>query len=198
MGSTQILLRSDALQLSKALGTRFSTNGDTFGVINPTREIVNATLGPMITSIARFKNNDTNNNNNMSFSIEDLGIPRMFAEVLPSLFYYMSLHKSSMSFLPKLNLIHIFNETILRKINDLHTKEELFKVNDGLDISSSNTLISKISEIITDLQRITVDEKTRAQSTDERVRNMLMLFGMGVDGNPPTAIWFLMITRILI
>jgi hypothetical protein len=45
LGSTEILLRSDALQLSKALGTRFSTNGDTFGVINPTREIVNATLG---------------------------------------------------------------------------------------------------------------------------------------------------------
>ena len=45
-------------QLSKFLGTRFSTNGDTFGVINPTREIVDASLGPMITSIARFKSND--------------------------------------------------------------------------------------------------------------------------------------------
>ena len=91
-------------------------------------------LGPMITSIARFKSNDSNNNG-MPFSIEDLGIPRMFAEVMPSMFYHMGLYKSATSFLPKINLIDIFNQTIIKKINNLRTERIYTKVNEGLDIS---------------------------------------------------------------
>ncbi len=37
----------------------FSTNGDTFGVINHTKENVDASRGPMQTSIAKFKNKET-------------------------------------------------------------------------------------------------------------------------------------------
>ena len=46
---------------------------------------------------------------------------------------------------------------------------ELFKLVEGLDITSSSILTSKIAEIITNLDRITVDDKTRSQLPDERV-----------------------------
>jgi hypothetical protein len=59
LGSTEILLRSKNLQLSNTLGTRFSTNGDLFGVINPTKESIDATRGPQITSIVTYRDNNT-------------------------------------------------------------------------------------------------------------------------------------------
>ena len=68
LGSSEILLRSKNLQLSNTLGTHFSTNGDLLGIINPTKENVDASRGPITTSIVRFKNND---NGNFAFSIED-------------------------------------------------------------------------------------------------------------------------------
>lgn len=71
LGSTEILLKSRNLQLSSKLGQRFSTNGDLLGVINPTKEIVDASRGPVTTSIARFKNTNTGK---FAFSIEDEGI----------------------------------------------------------------------------------------------------------------------------
>ena len=82
LGSTQILLRSKQLLLSNSLGTHFSTNGDIFGVITPTKEIVDASRGPMQTSIVRLMNKDTKG----LFSIEDLGIPKMFGDVLSPVF----------------------------------------------------------------------------------------------------------------
>jgi choline dehydrogenase-like flavoprotein len=62
LGSTEILWRSknqNKLDISDAIGTHFSTNGDTFGVIHPTKEDVDSSRGPMQTSIAKFKNDKT-------------------------------------------------------------------------------------------------------------------------------------------
>jgi choline dehydrogenase-like flavoprotein len=178
LGSTEILLRSKNLQLSNTLGTHFSTNGDLLGIINPTKENVDASRGPITTSIVRFKNNDSGN---FAFSIEDEGIPRMFAEVLATIFDQMVLQKGANSFVPETNLVDMFRQIIINKINDPRIMNELFKLVEGLDITSSSILTSKIAEIITDLDRITVDDKTRAQSPDERVRNILMLGGIGID-----------------
>jgi cholesterol oxidase len=178
LGSTEILLRSKALQLSNMLGTNFSTNGDLLGIINPTKENVDASRGPITTSIVRFKNN---NSDNFAFSIEDEGIPRMFAEVLATIFDQMVLQKGANSFIPQTNLIDMFRQIIINKINDSSVMNELFKLIEGLDITSSSILMNKVAEIITDLDRITLDDKTRAKSPDERVRNILMLGGIGID-----------------
>lgn len=104
----------------------------------------------------------------------------MFAEVLATIFDQMVLQKGANSFVPETNLVDMFRQIIINKINDPRIMNELFKLIEGLDITSSSLLTSKIAEIITDLDRITVD-KTRAQSPDERVRHILMLGGIGID-----------------
>ena len=72
LGSTELLLKSTKLDLSSQLGGKFSTNGDFFGIINPTKYNVDASRGPLLTSIALFKDDDKGQ---FAFSIEDLGIP---------------------------------------------------------------------------------------------------------------------------
>jgi choline dehydrogenase-like flavoprotein len=177
LGSTEILLKCRNLQLSSKLGQRFSTNGDLLGVINPTKEIVDASRGPITTSIARFKNTNTGK---FAFSIEDEGIPKMFAEVFATLFDEMSWQKGA-SLVPNKNLIDRFNEVIISKINNPDTMNRLLKLIEGLDLSSSNILTNKIIEVITDLRRLTLDDKRRAQSPEERVYHILMLGGIGID-----------------
>jgi choline dehydrogenase-like flavoprotein len=177
LGSTEILLKCRNLQLSSKLGQRFSTNGDLLGVINPTKEIVDASRGPITTSIARFKNTNTGK---FSFSIEDEGVPKMFAEVFATLFDEMSWQKGA-SLVPNKNLIDRFNEVIISKINNPDTMNRLLKLIEGLDLSSSNILTNKIIEVITDLRRLTLDDKRRAQSPEERVYHILMLGGIGID-----------------
>jgi hypothetical protein len=92
LGCTEILLRCKSLRLSKSLGSGFSTNGDMFGIINPTKEIVDASRGPIQTSIARF--NDSKGN--FVFSIEDVGIPKMFAEIFATISDIMKDQRGSM------------------------------------------------------------------------------------------------------
>ena len=82
LGSVELLLKSKKLELSDMLGKRFSTNGDLFGIVTPTKYHVDASKGPTITSIARFKDD----NGEFAFSIEDVGIPQMFAEVFDTIF----------------------------------------------------------------------------------------------------------------
>jgi hypothetical protein len=48
----------------------------------------------------------------------------------------------------------------MKKLDGLQMKEELSMV--ALDLSPSNTLINKIGEIITDIRRIVLGDKTRA------------------------------------
>ena len=54
LGSTELLLKSKKLDLSGTLGSKFSTNADLFGIINPTKYNVDASRGPTQTSIALF------------------------------------------------------------------------------------------------------------------------------------------------
>ena len=144
LGSTEILWRSKKqgkLDISDTIGTRFSTNGDMFGVINPTKEIVDASRGPMQTSIARFKHQG-----NFAFSVEDIGIPKMFAELVAGLFDFMASKKGNALFSSK-NLVDLFRETIVNRINDIGTMEHLFKLLEGLNLVSSDVLVNKINDI---------------------------------------------------
>jgi len=178
LGSTEILWRSKKqgkLDISDTIGTHFSTNGDMFGVINPTKEIVDASRGPMQTSIARFKHQG-----NFAFSVEDIGIPKMFAELVAGLFDFMASQKGNALFSSK-NLVDLFRETIVNRINDKGTMEHLSKLLEGLNLVSSDVLVNKINDIKTVLEKLTLDDRRRAQSPEERVSNILMLFGIGTD-----------------
>ena len=137
LGSTEILFKcknSQSLQLSDMLGKKFSTNGDLLGVINPTKENVDATRGPITTSIARFKNPDTGA---IPFCIEDEGIPKMFAELLATIFDRMSSQKGD-GLLPTENFSDHFREIVFRyiDINDRQVMDQLLRLIEGIDLSS--------------------------------------------------------------
>ncbi|HKU84635.1 MAG TPA: GMC oxidoreductase [Candidatus Nitrosocosmicus sp.] len=82
IGSTEILLKSlsttrntgQKLKLSTRVGKGYSTNGDLLGVVTPTKDNIHATRGPMVTSAIRFKESP-----NFVYTIEDTGIPKIFA-----------------------------------------------------------------------------------------------------------------------
>jgi choline dehydrogenase-like flavoprotein len=178
LGSTEILLRSkNHLELSDKLGTRFSTNGDTFGVINPTRDNVDSSRGPMQTSISKFKNRESNA---FEFSIEDLGLPKMFAEILPILFNIMALQKQAGSFLPQINLVDLVRQNILPTINKSTTRQLMSRLLTDLHISPES-ITDEIAEILRKIGEFDSHKKLREQSLDERVRYIMLLFGIGLD-----------------
>ena len=172
LGSTEILLRSKNLNLSKTLGTQFSTNADLFGVINPTKESIDPTTGPTITSIVKLKNKIATNER--IFSIEDIGIPKMFAEVFATIFDLMFQQKQARSFIDILKDI-IFGYRYVRTTDYL---AELIKV---FDTNSSNILVAKIKEISHLLERTVLHSNKNLQFSEDRVNNILILFAMGVD-----------------
>src|SRR5215203_1451142 len=179
LGSTEILLRcknSRSLELSDMLGKKFSTNGDLLGVINPTKENVDASRGPITTSIARFFSNP--NTKAFAFSIEDEGIPKMFAELAATIFEEMSAQKQEDSILPTKNLVDHFREKIFRfiDINDTQTMNQLLKLIEGIDLSSLLHLSTKLTDLIRFLTKGT-------ESAEERVSNILMLGGIGRDNS---------------
>jgi len=110
LGSTEILLRSGSLRKSGVVGRRFSTNGDTFGVVSPTREPVDADRGPLLTSIARYGRAGS-----LEYSLEDLGIPKMFGELLPALLGAMELGKKADSVVPQTNLRDLFRRHVVER-----------------------------------------------------------------------------------
>lgn len=178
LGSTEILFRcktSRSLELSDMLGKKFSTNGDLLGVINPTREIVDATRGPITTSIARFRNP---NFRDAPFCIEDEGIPKMFAELLATIFEEMSAQKKEDSLLPTKNFVDLFRDRVFRfvDINDSLIMDQLLKLIEGIDLSSLFNLSTGLSDLIGFVTKGT-------ESAEERVSNILMLGAMGRDNS---------------
>jgi choline dehydrogenase-like flavoprotein len=116
---------------------------------------------------------------NFAFS-EDIGIPKMFAELVAELFDFMASQKQNALFSNN-NLVDLFREKILNRINDRETMDHLFKLSEGLNLVSSEVLVNKINDIKTVLEKLTLDDRGRAQSPEERVSNILMLFGIGTD-----------------
>jgi cholesterol oxidase len=177
LGSTEILLKSKKLNLSNMLGKKFSTNGDLFGVINPTKHNVDSTRGPTQTSIALFEDN-----NNFTFSIEDVGIPRMFADVFATIFDIMKEQKGSIAlkpFIPNKSFTTLFTQMVLNNINfdNPETINILSKLN-GLDIPTLSTFINIFSNLVNLFSKNKLN-----RSPEERVSNILVLFGIGRDIN---------------
>lgn len=192
LGSTEILLRSTAkLKLSKKLGFQFTTNGDLLGVINPTKEVVDASRGPIVTSIVAFKDS----NGKFAYTIEDSGIPKMFAEIFATMFDTMASQKlgsltsggmragithrilsryGSSAGLIISNPTGLFSRLIL---NNDRVMSILQGMLDGQGLTYSDEIESTL-ERAKDLVR---DKKRPFAAPEERVHNMLMLSGMGVD-----------------
>jgi cholesterol oxidase len=175
LGSTEILLRSKNLRLSNTVGTHFSTNGDLFGVINPTKESVDASRGPQITSIVRYRDSSTRSATDKIFCIEDIGIPKMFAEIFATIFEIMVREKGARNF------VDIFKDIIVNKVTDSKTRGHLAQLIKGLEIRSSNVLVGMIKELAQDLEKILLGSNKILLSPEERVNNILILFGMCAD-----------------
>lgn len=176
LGSTEILLRSKKLELSiKKIGSNFSTNGDIFGIISHTKEIVDASRGPTITSIARFIDNDVNAGPAKFYSIEDIGIPKMFAEIIAIMSDLVVLNQQGFRLLTFQKLIQSLKDLI----HNYQTRHQLSKLVQSFDIEGFNNLTTKLSEILIALSR------RQFVSPSETVNNILILFGMGQDNDPP-------------
>jgi cholesterol oxidase len=177
LGSTEILLKSKRLKLSDMLGKKFSTNGDFFGIVNPTKYNVDSSRGPMLTSIALFKDNE----GSFAFSIEDLGIPKMFADAFASIFNILQKHKGSIPsepYRPDKSFLKLFNQRILNKINfDYENRNMFSKIVNRLDISVIAGIINIFSVLVNFFSG------NSNQSPEERVSNILVLFGIGRDIN---------------
>lgn len=175
LGSTEILLRSkNNLQLSDKIGKQFSTNGDLLGVINPTIEKVDASRGPITTSIVRF-----NKSGNFSFSIEDDGIPKMFADLFAFMFNMLSERQLEQKNTGKTRKLIGDNPTgLLSKLvlnRDLNSIINTLVTGGGIPPSDTfDTIISAVKGIIK-------DKNIPSASAEERVYNLLMLSGIGID-----------------
>ena len=179
LGSTELLLKSKKLDLSSKVGSKFSTNGDFFGIINPTKHNVDASRGPTQTSIALFKDDK---NGQFTFSIEDVGIPKMFAEVFATIFDRMKEEKGSVAsspFIPRKSFITLFTELLLNNVNidDPRTQNILANLMDGFNISILSTLGRVLSTLLG------IFSNTANLTPEERVSNTLVLFGIGRDNN---------------
>lgn len=184
LGSTEILLKSKKLNLSDMLGKEFSTNGDFFGIINPTKYKVDSTKGPLLTSIALF-----NTDNKFAFSIEDLGIPRMFADVFATIFDIMKEQKGSIQlkpFIPNKKFTSLFTQMVLNNINfdNPETRNILSKLK-GLDIPTLSTFLNIFSNLVNLLSNNKLN-----RSPEERVSNILILFGIGRDINKDSKLFW--------
>ena len=178
LGSTGILLRSKGLRMSGAVGRRFSTNGDTFGIVSPTKEAVDADRGPLLTSIARYGDKKTGS---LEFSLEDLGVPKMFGEVLPPLLWAMALQKEAGSIVPKTSLGDLFKKHVVSKVTSDHAGSELPRALEGLGARSSRVLTEAAAKVRGGLGELKLDAEAMATPPEDRLQNVIVLFGMGRD-----------------
>lgn len=175
LGSTEILLRSKDLELNRQiLGSKFSTNGDMLGVITPTKYVVDASRGPIVTSIAKFARN---NNNNFELSIEDSGIPKMFADLFAYLFNLMI--KDKEGFIPQANFIDLIQREFISDIlNNRQIMKSLVNLVQVPNLQPSPAVGMLISSFV---NSINYTLGNTSPSPEQRVNNILMLSGMGID-----------------
>ena len=179
IGSTELLLRCkklNKLQLSDKVGKQFSTNADILGVINPTEDFVDVTRGPIVTSIAKFKDG-SNGNNDFAYSIEDSGFPKMFADIFAFIFNQMTSNKTG--YIPDKGFIDylqmIFVDRILNNSNVIKILTNLLE-SQPLTLSTVG-----LEPIITALRTLITDPTRPLAAGEERVSHMLWLSGMGID-----------------
>jgi choline dehydrogenase-like flavoprotein len=92
----------------------------------------------------------------------------------------MALQKKAGSFLPQINLVDLVRQNILPTINKSNTRQLMSRLLAGLHISPEN-ITDEIAEILRKMGEFDSHEKLREQSLDERVRHIMLLFGIGLD-----------------
>ncbi|MGH9919482.1 MAG: GMC family oxidoreductase, partial [Nitrososphaerales archaeon] len=179
LGSTEILLRSKALGCSGVVGKSFSTNGDTFGIVSPTKDEINPSQGPLLTSIARYRDKRTGSH---GFSLEDLGIPKMFGGIIPPFLGLMTLQKKVDSIVPSTKLGDLFKRHVVDKMPaDPGERDQLLQVAEGFGAYPSHVIAKAIDEVKGGMSEVAVDAESFAATPEERLRNVMVLFGMGRD-----------------
>ncbi|MGA2666148.1 MAG: GMC oxidoreductase [Nitrososphaerales archaeon] len=178
LGSTGILLRSASLRKSGVVGKRFSTNGDTFGVVSPTREAVDADRGPLLTSIARYGRAGS-----LEYSLEDLGIPRMFGELLPVMLGAMELGKGVDSVVPQTNLRDLFRRHVAERVvpdgrADGIPKTGWLRHHRRRDQDVLAEAVAKVRDGLVEAGR---GLEESARTPGPRPEDVIVLFGMGRD-----------------
>src|SRR5215831_6178499 len=79
------------------------------------------------------------------------------------------------------NFIDIFNDIIGNNVTDSKTRGHLGQLIKGLEIRSSNVLVGMIKELAQDLEKILLGSNKILLSPEERVNNIMVLFGMSAD-----------------
>ena len=110
---------------------------------------------------------------NTIYSIEDIGIPKMFAEVYPTIIDLMVREEQARNF------IDIFKDIIVNKVTESKRKDHLAQLIKGFKITSSNVLVGIIKEI-SQIRKILGNNRI-LQPPEEHVNDILTLFGMGAD-----------------
>ena len=118
----------------------------------------------------------------MLSQLRNLGIPQIFAEVFATIFDKMNEEKESMPpapFISQRSFITLFNELVLNNVNidNPQTQDILAKLMDGFDIS----IFSSLGDVLSSLFDIFSNKANL--TAEQRVSNMLVLFGMGRDNN---------------
>jgi cholesterol oxidase len=187
LGSAEVLLRSKNLRKSGAVGMSFSTNGDTFGIVSPTNVPVDASRGPLLTSIARYKDKATGS---LEFSLEDLGVPKMFAEVLPPLLAVLVLERDTGSIVPRTNLLDLLQKHVGHKVvAGPSEKDDLVRARLGSGPGPARALTEAMAKLREGLEEARLEAEivikkltsSVAPSSAAPLQDVMLLFGMGRD-----------------
>jgi choline dehydrogenase-like flavoprotein len=188
LGSAEILLRSKNLRKGRAVGRCFSTNGDTFGIVSPTKEAIDVSRGPLLTSIARYEDRATGY---LEFSLEDLGVPKMFAEVLPPLLAVLVLERDAGSIIPRTNLLDLLQQHVGRKVvAGPSAKEGLLRAKLGSGPGPARALAEAMAELREGLEEARLEAEVVMKKLTSSVapsalplQDVMLLFGMGRDAS---------------
>jgi choline dehydrogenase-like flavoprotein len=179
LGSTELLLKCSArgsLKLSKALGTRFVTNGDIFGFMTLEHRTLDVTRGPINTSYVAFKTKG----NDFAFAIEDTTLPKMVAPVVATMLELLA-HGAK-----DVNLNHL--DDLTKDLNLLFKFGVLGILSGGI---STTSLIRLFTTIWNDpsARKVLVDILKTGSAKDESTRNFMeaLLTWVSTDRTDPFA-----------
>jgi len=179
LGSPELLLKCSArgsLKLSKALGTKFVTNGDIFGFMTLEHRTLDVTRGPINTSYVSFKTEG----NDFAFAIEDTTLPKMVAPLVATMLELLA-HGAQ-----EIKLNHL--DDLTKDLNLLFKFGILGILSGGV---STTSLIRLFTTIWNDpsARKVLVDILKTGSAKDESTRNFMgaVLTWVSTDRTNPLA-----------
>lgn len=179
LGSTELLLKCSArgsLKLSKALGTKFFTNGDIFGFMTLEHRTIDVTRGPINTSYVSFKPQGSAS----AFAIEDTTLPKMVAPLVATLMELVA-HGAREANLSQL-------DDLVRDLNMLFKFGVLGILAGGMSTTSLVRLFTRIWNNPS-ARKVLVDILKTGTSKDESTRGFMeaLLTWVSTDRTDPFA-----------